>query len=191
MKTQMEVKDRLQTLLIAEFDRRVREASRRLPTLCQHNYRQELDARKQIAGEVNDGYNRVNRVGLPVVQSIGLCGMGMEDAGVWNGDVCDDPIDAQRCPHFQPRYDKGNLLDIFKQQVSQPEWLKANLPEVYSLLWVLDETAANFHLPWWKRVWFRFWRIRVEPVRPVGDGFWVEIEGRYIGVGPDDVFHSP
>ncbi len=191
MKTQIEVQDRIRTLLVAEFDKRVREAGRRLPVRCQHNHRQELDARKQIAGEVNDGYNRVNRLGLPVVQSIGLCGLGMEDSGNWNGDVCDDPIDAQRCPHFQPTLDKPTLLATFKQQVASPEWLQANLPEVYGLLWALEAATPNFTLPWWKRLWFNFWSIRVEPASPVGDGLWVEIENRYIGVGPDDVFHSP
>lgn len=191
MKTQIEIQDRIHTLLLDEFDRRLQEASRRLPHLCRHNHRQTLDARKQIAGEPNDGYNRVDRHGLPVVQSIGLCGLGMEDAGNWNGDVCDEAIDAQRCPHFQPTLDKPALLESFKQQVTSPEWLQAHLPEVYGLMWALESTSSNFHLPWWKRLWFRLWRFRVEPIKPMSDGTWVQIEGRLNWVGPNDALHGP
>lgn len=190
MKTHIDIQERLHTILGEEFSRRIRQASLRLPHLCQHNHRQVLDARKQIAGDVNDGYNRVDRVGLPVVQAIGLCGLGMEEAGNWNGDVCDDPIDAQRCPHFQPKLNKFEILQVFKHQVSDPEWLRLNLPEAYGLLWVLEDSAPNYQLPWWKRLWFRFLKIRLEPIRPVGDGLWVEVEGRFIGVGPDDAFHG-
>ena len=191
MKTQIEVQDRIRTLLTAEFDRRTRDAERRLPHLCRHNHRQELDPRKQVAGESNDGYNRVDRTGLPVVQSIGLCGLGMEDAGNWNGDVCDEPIDAKRCPYFTPTQGKDTILRSFREQVADPVWLQANLPEVHGLLWVLDATAPNYHLPWWKRLWFRFWRIRLEPVAFKGDGgLWAQVGGHLVSVGPDDVHGS-
>ena len=132
----------------------------------------------------------MDRTGLPVLQSIGLCGLGMEDAGSWNGDVCDEPVDAQRCPHFLPKQDKAELLETFKQQVMDPEWLRENLPEAYALLWVLEDAAPNYHLPWWKRLWFRFWRIRIEPAHPMGDGMWVEVKGHLVGVGSDDALHS-
>ena len=165
MRSPDEIQSRIRTLLLAELDRRVKLASERLPHRCQHNHRQPLDARKEIAGENNDGYNRVDRTRLPVVPSIGLCLLGAEDPVEWQGNICEDPVDAQRCPYFNPTQGKDEILAEFTQQIEDIQWVAENLPEVHALLWVLDAAAANFQLPWWKRIWFGLLRIRTEPVR--------------------------
>lgn len=165
MKSKAEVQNRLRGLLLAEFNRRVGIAHRRLPNRCINNHRQQLDPRKQVEDEVNPSYNRVDRRRLPVVNEIGLCMMGAENPTEWKGDICEDPIDADRCPWFTPAQSKEALLQEFEQDVADIEWVEEYLPAVYSLLWVLDEAGANYHLPWWKRVAFWFLRIQVEPVR--------------------------
>ena len=167
MKNQDEIQDRIRTLLLAELDRRVTEANLRLPRRCQHNHRQPLDSRKEVVGEPNDGFNRVDRRHLPVVPTIGLCLLGADDPTEWRGDICDEPLDAQRCPHFTPTQAKDEILAEFRREVEDEAWLTANLPAVAALLWVVGEEAPNFHLPWWKRIWFRFLRLRTEPVRTV------------------------
>ena len=160
-----QVQDRIRTLLQVEFDRRLQEASQRLPQRCQHNHRQVLDTRKQIEGAPNDGYNRADRVHLPLSPTIGLCLLGSESPETWAGTICEDPIDAQMCPQYTPMQTKANLLLEFREQVENNDWLRESLPTVYELLWVLESTKPNFHLPWWKRLGFWFLRLRTEPVR--------------------------
>jgi len=166
MKTSDEIRARVRTLLLAELDARVEEASKRIPHKCTHNHRQELDARKEIAGEPNEGYNRNDRRHLPMVRTIGLCMLGSDKAEEWSGTICDDPIDAQRCPYFTPSQSKESLLAQFQEQVEDAVWLQTHLPAVYELLWVLEQSNPNFHLPWWKRWWYALLRVRLEPVRP-------------------------
>jgi hypothetical protein len=164
MKNQTEVQMRLQGLIVEELDRRVTEAQKRLPHLCMHNHQQGLDSKRTVDGEPNPGFNRTNRINLPVVNTIGLCMLGVEDPFDWNGTICDDPIDAQLCPQFTPQQTKKLLFDEFREQLKDFSWVKANFPEMHALLWVLDDIPANYHLPWWKRLAFWFLRVRIEPM---------------------------
>lgn len=167
MKTNAEVQDRVRSLLIQELDRRVAEAHLRLPHRCIHNHQQELDPRKNDLGETNPSYNRIDRRYLPVVSKMGLCMLGAENPEDWPGNICEDPIDAQRCPYFTPTESKEQIYETFQNDLRDPEWVSAHLPEVYGLLWVLGEELANYHVPWWKRILYAFLRIRLEPVRTV------------------------
>ena len=158
-----ELRDRARYLLTVELDRRVKLASRRLPHQCTHNYRHPVDVRKRVDGELNPNYNRIS---LAVVQdqSIGLCTLGKDTAEEWNGTICEDPIDAQRCPYFQSKTTKEDLSREFQEQTNDIGWLEHNLPEVYGLMWALSEPVK---LPWWKRLWFWALRIRIEPLKNV------------------------
>jgi hypothetical protein len=158
MKTEFEVRSRAQQVVLEEFDRRVELASARLPHLCSHNYRHPLDTRQRVEGEVNPNYNRINQVHLPILQTIGLCLLEEN-----NLTICEDPIDAQRCPLFTPVTTKDSVRDTFLSQLNDADWVKANLPELASLLWVLED-LQGISLPWWKRVWFWLKRVKVEPV---------------------------
>lgn len=168
MKTQAEIQKRLRAIFLGELDRREAEAQLRLPVRCVHNHQQELDPRPNIQGEPNPSFNRVDRRHLPVVRTMGLCMLGAAHPNSWPGDICEEPIDAQRCPSFTPHQSKDELLAQFKAEILDPVWLEAHLPEAYVLLWVLEEdTTPNFTLPLWKRVLFYFLRIRIEPLRQV------------------------
>lgn len=169
MKSEAAIKARLRALLVKELDRRVEEASKRLPRRCTHNHRQPLDARKTVDGEPNPNYNRItNGHGLPVLQTIGLCMLNADDPDnpEWNLTICEEPIDAQRCPFFEAKQDKATLLTEFWEQLETPGWVEEHMPGVAVLAWALDQ-ATTPKLPWWKLMWFFLLRIRIEPVREV------------------------
>lgn len=164
MRVESEIQDRIRHLLNEELDKRVREAGARQPHCCVHNHRQPLDERKQLEGYANELYNRItDERHLPVLRTIGLCMLGAENPEQWNGTICDEPADAQRCPYFTPKMTKEVVWEGFHEQIRDLDWVRGNLPEVYGLLWALGSERAPA-LPWWKRAWFKFLRIRVDPI---------------------------
>ncbi len=167
MKTREEVESRLRALLVEELDRRVEEARKRRPHLCRFNHQHLLDDRKTVDGESNDRYNQIT-VGLwePVDRTIGLCMYGQEDPEEWGGNICEDDIDAQRCPMFEPIKTKETILEELSEQIGTPGWVDRNMPGVVELAWVLDKVAVVPPLPWWKRFWYHhILRIRIEPLK--------------------------
>jgi hypothetical protein len=86
--------------------------------------------------------------------------LGAADPTQWNGTICEDPIDAQRCPYYtDPMSNREAVESSFQVQLQDLRWVEKNLPEVYGLLWALgSETMPK--LPWWKALWFRLLRIR-------------------------------
>ncbi len=138
-----DIQDRIRKLLDEEFQRRVEASQERLPVCCIYNYRHPIDTRKMLMGEENTEYNRItrgdNRAGLPVMQSVGLCMYGSEDPAKWPGTICEDPVDAMRCPPqaFTPKVTPEVVQKEFEAQIKDADWVKKNLPEVSALLWVL------------------------------------------------------
>jgi len=94
--------------------------------------------------------------------------LNSENPEEWQGTICEDPIDAKRCPFFTALQTKESLFREFVSQTSNPEWLELNMPGVHELLWAagISQTLA---IPWWKRVLLWFKRIRIEPVITVPD----------------------
>lgn len=162
MKTQAEIYDRLRFLIVRELDRRVEEATQRLPHLCIHNKQHRIDAHKQVDGERNYQYNRIDAKNP---QIMGLCMYGAENPEEWLGDICEDEIDAKRCSWFEPIRSQRALIEHFKFQLQIGMWVEDNMPDVAQLLWVLGEGERFYRgIPWWKLLWYKFLRIRVEPV---------------------------
>lgn len=162
MRTETEIQNRIRYLLTLELDQRVAESRTILPHKCRHNHRQLLDVRKMVEGEPNEQYNRLTGRHLPV---IGFCMLGSDNPEEWNGTICEDPIDAQRCPDFTPIGTRESLREAFDSQLKDLEWVQQNMPEVYGLLWALGSENLP-SLPWWKSLWFKFIRIRPDPIRP-------------------------
>ena len=173
MKNTTEIEDRIRYLLAKELERRVQKASERLPHRCIYNQRQPADYRKTIEDDVNPFYNRIT-MGMgpdgpvPVHQTIGLCMYGASVTADPPLTICEDPIDAQSCPLFEPLKTKPIIWQEFSEQIANPEWVRTHLPEVYSLLWVLD-SEHTLRVPWWVRLIYKILRIRPEPLRARAD----------------------
>lgn len=166
MKTKSEVEARIRELVCSELDRRVAEASERLPTRCVNNYRHPLDTRKQLEGEPSPEYNRItDKQGLPVIQTIGFCLLNCGDPENWEGTICEEPIDAKRCPDFKPMKTKADILPDLARDLKDGDWVQGNLPELFALLWVLG-AVQELRVPLWKRVWLYLTRVRLESVTP-------------------------
>lgn len=161
MKNADDIKRQLRGLLCQELDRRLAESSKRLPGVCVNNYKHPLDHRKQVEGAPNPEYNRVARSS----KTIGLCMLGSQSSGTWGGTICEDPVDAQRCPYFTPRQTQRQVYDEFLRDVETRELSG----DVRALIWVLSDQTIT--LPWWKRVWAKYiHRVSYEPLQtPVRD----------------------
>lgn len=166
MKSTAEVEERLRTIVVAELRKRLTRET--LPHLCVHNRRQPLDHRRTIYGEPNGSYNRIstgveNGVALPVLQTIGLCMLGSEDPESWPGNMCDEPLDAQRCPYFTYKQSRADVYAEFIANLKDPEWVEAYLPAAHALLWVMSapplrvtpEISRLHRL--WRWVWGVLW----------------------------------
>lgn len=177
MKGEDEILARAQELVSAEVDRRF--LVRRLPVLCMHNHRQPLDTRPTVNGEENDNFNTVSRDG----PTIGLCMLGAQkdkdghwvvsdadqEDGKWNGTVCEDPIDAQRCPYFDTGRSREQVIEDLKKDISNIEWVNEHMPELAALLWALDTTALP-RIPWLQRVLLPFRKVTLEPLQAPASG---------------------
>lgn len=176
MKARSDIEGRIKYLLAEALEAQVQKATERLPHLCKHNHRHPLDTRRQVHGEPNSNYNRITVVAHQATsETMGLCMKGIEDReNDWSGTICEDPIDAQRCPYFDPIVNKTRLWQDFHDALQNPDELRAKFPEIYGLIWVLEPPVGwnvSAQLPWWKRLWFRLLRLRIEPVRCVEDNY--------------------
>ena len=181
MKPDNEIQERSRQLLTEAFERRVADAEARLPTSCVYNHRQSLDYRKRgTDGDQNPGFNRItDERHLPVVQTIGLCMYGSEDPATWPGTICEEPVDAERCPPqaFTPKTNRTALQAEFEGQIRDLAWVQANLPEVHALLWVLGpESVPSAPLP------------EREPAKPVVLTPWAKFWLWVAGLGRKKVY---
>ncbi len=159
MRSESEIQNRIRFLLTEALDLRLKELTQRIPSKCACNYNHPLDTRKQVAGEPNEKYNRISGSD----QTIGLCLRGVVNHLDWEGRICEEPIDAQRCSFFQPRQSESDARKEFNEQIRDLEWVRIHLPEVYGLLWSLGSSKTP-SLPWWKRLWFRLIQIRPDHI---------------------------
>jgi hypothetical protein len=180
VKPDAEVQDRIRALLDEEFKLRVEASQERLPQCCIYNHRQPLDTRRMVNGQENTEYNRITRgdgrTALPVLQTIGLCMYGSDNPQSWPGTICEDPVDAKRCPPqaFTPKVTPEVVKAEFETQIKDPDWVKKNLPEVNALLWVLGDDKLPEPAPP---------PAPTEEPPPVVLSWWVRLLLRWAGLG--------
>ena len=142
--------------MLEELNRRMGAAQAKLPCNCTFNHQQPIDLRKKVRNEPNPNYNTISEGN----RTIGLCMYGSDDIQNWPGNICDEPSDAKGCPMYNSIHTKESVLRAFNRDLEDQEWVKAQMPALDPLLWVLDGTVT---LPWWKRIllrlgWFRTYR---------------------------------
>jgi len=148
MRSENEVRDRIREVFQEELNRRFQDAAARFPERCKYNHRQPLDVQKQgVDGGSNPMYNRIEGT----TKTIGLCLYGSEDPEVWGGTICEDQIDAERCPYFTPIVSQEQIVSQFKQDITSIEWVQEHMPHAYNLLWVIGQ--IELQVPWWRRIW--------------------------------------
>lgn len=158
MKNSQEIVERIRFILTGAEQKVLLSAGARLPHLCKYNHRHSLDSRKEVAGRPNPDYNTIQG-GVANATTLGLCMFGSEDPETWSGDICEDPIDAVKCPFFTSRVSEDGLRSEFQANIDNPAWVSDNLPEVHGLLWVLDKTGVPpaptaSPKPWWGRLFY-------------------------------------
>jgi hypothetical protein len=94
--------------------------------------------------------------------------LGANSPEEWLGTICEEPIDAQRCPYFSTTQSEEAVLAAFRQDLTTPDWVTANMPELAALLWVLDSDETP-KLPWVRRFLLRFRSFKIEPLKPAVD----------------------
>lgn len=172
MRTHEEVLEEARRLVYAEYEDRLINHSRRLPVNCLHNHRQPLDVRNLVLGARNPNYNRIAGTN----QTLGLCMLtraqreageppevrnkSVPDAEDWNGDICEDPIDAQKCSYFNPTWTRWLVWEALQKDLTSPEWVENHMPRLAALQWVLDQPVP---LTWVQRLKLYFTARRPEP----------------------------
>lgn len=162
MRSESDIIARARDLVLQAWKKRLSEAQKRIPHHCTYHHEQLLDFDPEISGESNPGYNRVDRVSLPVLKSqntLGICLYGVSDPSSWTGTICEEDIDAMRCPLFKSRFDISGLWETFQKDMANPNWVEENLPEMQTILWVLKEgrnTPSFLSVPGWVGSLLRF-----------------------------------
>lgn len=161
MKTENEIRSRIQTLVKRELDFRIQESLKREPRYCVHYYKHFLDTRREISGEVNPYYNRIvrNDEGDLAHEVFGLCLYGSENPGEWSGNMCETTKDALECPHFEPVLNKAKIEVAYETLLTDLNRLEEELPQVFELLWVIDAVELPRKASWLDRL-LGFFRAR-------------------------------
>ena len=124
-----EIEDRIRGLFFEELRLRGAEAEKRLPARCIYNKQNPLDSRSLHEGEPNDYHNRITTEPWTAsTRTIGLCMYGSKDIETWPGNLCEDAIDAQRCPLFTPLQSKAEILAEFMSDISNVAYKSASVP---------------------------------------------------------------
>lgn len=148
MKSEAQLIDRIKVLLVAEWERRVLVRGTRTPEACRNHHWQDLNLRNTADGTPNDAYNRVAVEGGT---RTGLCLYGSRTEE-WSGTLCEDAVDAQRCPHFDPLWSPGLMYADYLLDLADLEWVSSSLAEVQILSWALETLPAPPAPSWVRRV---------------------------------------
>lgn len=135
MKSEEEIRKRVRDLKFRYLRRILRKDLKRRPHNCTFN--------REHTVQGTDGQDITVR----------LCMLGSEDP-TWDIDICDTPKQAVCCPAYLPRRNRDDIEAEFEANLADPEWMRENHRDLYTLTWVLDTTETEY--TWWQRLWL-FW----------------------------------
>lgn len=157
MKSRHEIIVRGRSLIYEYMRSSVTSNSLRLPENCRHN----LQAACDDPEPKNRDRVRITRSGK---STIGLCMYGAESPQTWPGNICDDPTDACSCPLFSSLRTDQEVIEACKSNLRNPEWVQENIPELATILWVLQ--LSEIRLSWIERLKLWLARKPLESMQP-------------------------
>lgn len=165
MKTEIEIRKRLEKLRVRYCRKYCADVSGKKPRNCVYNIEHAPVERVDHVPTEVELAPRVTTT-LVVIQPdfpIRLCMYGSEKPDTWNGDVCDDDATAHACPYFEPKIPEDRAVEEFDKLMSDDEFVLENYRDIASLQWVLNERVHLTPLSTLDKVkiWFdRFFRGR-------------------------------
>lgn len=112
------------------LSKRVKIVFKRRPCNCQFN-------RKHILKESD--------------RELGLCMLGVEDPN-WEVDICETVERAESCPAYLNRYTRESIEQDFENDMNDLQWVKKNHLDIYTLMWVLEDTGKKTKIGWIQRL---------------------------------------
>ena len=132
MRSEEQVRKRLQDLKYRYLQRLLRSRLRRRPHNCQFNKEHTF---------TKDGKEFTVR----------LCMLGVERQD-WNVDICEDAKQAATCPAFLPVETRESVEAEFETSLRDPDTLKGKYRDLLALAWVLGDTESSKYT-----IFQRFW----------------------------------
>lgn len=191
MKTEEDVRARLESLRSKYLRRHVRASQRREHRNCVHNAEhipKPLPYKRQIPTDLERAPRR--QVSLVVLnddensRSIRICMYGADTPSAWQGNTCDSDDVSADCPMFQPMLSSHEAALDFEQSLEDDATVLQKYPDVAALQWVVQDRlhARKPILYGLKRFFLLLWLSIVARLRPgkrrkaeapiVPDDFW-------------------
>lgn len=127
MKSEDQVRKRLQDLKYRYLQRLLRARLKRRPHNCQFNKE-----------------HTITRSGETITMRLCMLGMERED---WNVDICEEPKQAASCPAYLPVMSREELEAEFEAALRDPDTVNTKYRDLIALAWVLgDETLPKYSL---------------------------------------------
>lgn len=125
MRDEKHVRKKLLELKQKHLRRKLHKHLQPLPENCKHN-QTHVGTNKEEDGQ----------------EEVGLCMLGHENIEEWPGNICEAPEKAEKCPFFNPKRSKEELIEEFKEEMKDPEVLAYEYPDIAALQWVLENEVG-------------------------------------------------
>jgi len=141
---------------------RVSGLKRHLPVIGREEDSVFLSPERQIS----DCHNYID-IESNELDSIRLCGHGIENNLIWNGDICDTDSISKSCKLFSPKVSVDEARDKFGELMSDDKYVYEHYRDIATLQWILKNRINNiFSLITIIYVWFLMLLIKLKKQTP-------------------------
>lgn len=147
MKSEDQIKSRLNSLYSKHKKLWVKENTSPSPDTCIHNYNHV--PRPLVPRPRDLEFKLAPRVQKTLVvienadRAVRICMYGSENQDKWNGTICDSVEHAQSCPLFTPSISIEEAQSQYENLIMDDEYVYENYKDIAALQWVLDIRAEN------------------------------------------------
>lgn len=153
MRTEDDIKKRLERLRRRYEHKYVEARIGRVPTNCVHNHLHSENKLPYSVSDLEDELElapRRNRTLLVLddkPRTVRLCMLGSEDPSTWSMDVCDRAETAEACPHFRLKVPEQDVRDVFAEHMADDGYVATTYPDMAALQWVLRGGPKKWFWP--------------------------------------------